>query len=165
MMKLIFKQKMFSILDSYNVYSENGNVAYKVNGQLAVKHKLRIYDPQGNELGVVNEKMVSITPTFDLYENGKKIGSIKKKLFKLIGSSYSMDSLGWTAKGNFIEWDYSIHDSHGNLVAKIGKQILNLTDTYVLDIVNPQDALHVLMFVIAVDAEKCSRDKKNSNRD
>ena len=107
-MKLIFKQKLFSILDSYDVYTENGNTAFKVKGQLAVKHKLKIYDPQGNELGEVKEKLISITPTFDLYENGKKVGSLKKKLFKLLGSSYSIDSLGWTAKGNFIEWDYSM---------------------------------------------------------
>lgn len=157
-MKLFFKQKMFSLLDSYDVYGENGKVAYKVNGQLAIKHKLKIYDSQGNELGEVSEKMISITPTFDLYENGKKIGSLKKKMFKLFGSAYTIDSLGWTAKGNFVEWDYSIQDSKGNRVAKIGKQLLNLTDTYVLDIANPQDALHVLMFVIAIDAEKCSRD-------
>lgn len=32
-----------------------------------------------------------------------------------------------------------------------------MTDTYVLDIVNPGDALHVLMFTLAIDAEKCSR--------
>ena len=70
-MKLIFKQKLFSILDSYDVYTENGNTAFKVKGQLAVKHKLKIYDPQGNELGEVKEKLISITPTFDLYENGK----------------------------------------------------------------------------------------------
>lgn len=159
MMKLIFKQKLFSVLDSYDVYSEDGNIAFKVKGQLAVKHKLKIYDPQGNELGEVKEKLISITPTFDLYEKGKKIGNIKKKIFKLIGSAYSLDSLGWTAKGNFVEWDYSIYDSNGKLVATLGKQVLNLTDTYVLDIVNPQDALHVLMFVTAIDAEKCSRNK------
>ena len=148
---------MFALLDSFDVYGEDGNIAYKVKGELAVKHKLRIYSANGDELGVVNQKIISITPTFELYENGKKIGSIKKKLFKLVGSAYSIDSLGWTAKGNFTEWNYSIHDSKGNLVAKIGKQLLNFTDTYVLDIANPQQALHVLMFVIAIDAEKCSR--------
>ena len=156
-MKLLLREKMFSLLDSFDVYGENWKIAYKVNGQFALKHKLKIYDSQGNELGEVKEKTISITPTFDLYENGKRIGSIKKKLFKLFGSAYSIDSLGWTAKGNFTEWNYSIHDSNGKLVAKIGKQLFNLTDTYVLDIADPQHALHVLMFVIAIDAEKCSR--------
>ena len=32
-----------------------------------------------------------------------------------------------------------------------------MTDTYVLDISKPEDALYVLMFVLAIDAEKCSR--------
>lgn len=155
-MKLILKQKMFSLLDSFDVYGEDGSIAYKVKSELALAHKLKIYSPQGNELGEVSQKIISITPTFELYENGKKIGSIKKQLLKLFGSAYSIESLGWTAKGNFTERNYSIHDSNGNLVATIKKQLLNLTDTYVLDIVNPQHALHVLMFVIAIDAEKCS---------
>ena len=34
-----------------------------------------------------------------------------------------------------------------------------MTDTYVLDIVNPEDALYVLMFVLAIDAENV-RDNK-----
>ena len=157
-MKLILKQKMFSWLDSFDVYGEDRKVLYKVKGELSLGHKLKIFSPQGDELGEVNQKLISVTPTFELYEKGKKVGSIKKKLFKLFGSAYSIESLGWTANGNFTEWNYSIKDSNGKLVATIGKQIFNLTDTYVLDVANPQDALHVLMFVIAIDAEKCSRD-------
>ena len=32
-----------------------------------------------------------------------------------------------------------------------------MTDNYVMDIVNSEDALYVLIFVLAIDAEKCSR--------
>ncbi len=32
-----------------------------------------------------------------------------------------------------------------------------MTDTYVIDVQNPEDALDALMFVLAIDAEKCSR--------
>lgn len=35
----------------------------------------------------------------------------------------------------------------------ISKEIFHMTDTYVLDIVNPVNALRVLMFVLAIDAE------------
>ncbi len=159
-MKLILKQKMFSLLDSFDIYGEDKKVIYKVKGELSLGHKLKIFNPEGDELGEVNQKLISVTPTFELYEKGKKIGSIKKKLFKLFGSAYSIEALGWTAKGNFTEWNYSIKDSNGNLVATIGKQIFNLTDTYVLDVANPQHALHVLMFVLAIDAEKCSKGDK-----
>ena len=42
-------------------------------------------------------------------------------------------------------------------MASVSKELFNWTDTYVLDIADPADALLVLLFVLAVDAEKCSR--------
>ena len=56
-----------------------------------------------------------------------------------------------------MEWDYQILGRSGNNIARISKELFNFTDTYVLDIENSQDALDVLMFVLAIDAEKCSR--------
>lgn len=85
------------------------------------------------------------------------MGSVKKNI-SLFSPSYSLDFLGWKAKGNIFEWDYTIRDRDRNRIASIRKELLNLTDTYVLDVANPADALYVLMFVLAVDAEKCSRD-------
>ena len=35
---------------------------------------------------------------------------------------------------------------------------LDYTDTYTIDVANPNDALCALMVVLAIDAEKCSRD-------
>ena len=60
-------------------------------------------------------------------------------------------------EGNFLEWDYQINDASGRLVASVSKELFHMTDTYVLDIEREEDALHVLMFVLAMDAEKCSR--------
>ena len=43
-------------------------------------------------------------------------------------------------------------------VAEISKEIWNWTDTYTIDVTDPQDALYALMLVLAIDAEKCSRE-------
>lgn len=56
-----------------------------------------------------------------------------------------------------MEWDYSILDQSGYQIAKISKELLRMTDTYVIDIQDPENALDALMFVLAIDAEKCSR--------
>ena len=61
-------------------------------------------------------------------------------------------------EGRFLEWDYRILDGSGRLVATITKEILHWTDTYVIDVERPEDALLSLMVVLAIDAEKCSRD-------
>ncbi len=34
-MKLLFKQRLFSWFDSYDIYAENGSVLYEVKGQLS----------------------------------------------------------------------------------------------------------------------------------
>lgn len=158
-MKLLFKQKMFSWFDSYTVYDEHKNKVFEVKGQLSWGHLLKIYDSNGHELGKIDEKVISLTPRFDIIENGKRIGSIKRKIISLFGPSYDIDFKGWKAEGNIFEWNYTIKDKKNNKIAKISKEFFHLTDTYSLDIVNPNDALYVLMFVIAIDAEKCSREQ------
>ncbi len=60
-------------------------------------------------------------------------------------------------EGDVFEWDYTITSPDGGTVAAVSKEPFRWTDTYVLDITDPKDALYVLMFVLAIDAEKCSR--------
>jgi uncharacterized protein YxjI len=43
-------------------------------------------------------------------------------------------------------------------VATVCKELFNWTDTYSIDVEDPRDALYALMLVLAIDAEKCSRD-------
>lgn len=51
-----------------------------------------------------------------------------------------------------------IMDRSGLQVAKITKELFHLSDTYVIDVAEEQNALSALMFVLAIDAEKCSRE-------
>lgn len=156
-MKLYLKEKMLSILDSFNVYDEKDNIYFKAKGKVALSHKLVIYDANGKEVGMVKEKIIDILPHFSLYKDGKKVGECKKKL-TLIRPKFDIDFNGWDIKGNWLEWDYSICDKKGKDVAVISKKLLRLTDTYVIDVKDEDDALDALMVVLAIDAEKCRRD-------
>lgn len=154
-MKLLFKQRLFSWFDSYDIYDESGNPVYEVKGQLSWGHCLKIFDTAGRELGTVKERVFTFLPKFELYLGNQYVGCISKE-FSWLRPRYHIDCNGWQAEGNWIEWDYSIVDPAGALVASISKE-LRWTDTYVINVVRPQDALCVLMFVLAMDAEKCSR--------
>ncbi|MFQ9114578.1 LURP-one-related/scramblase family protein [uncultured Eubacterium sp.] len=155
-MKLLFKQRFFSWFDSYDIYDESGNTVYVVKGQLSWGHCLKIFDRYGSEIGTVKERLLTLLPKFEIYEKNNYIGCISKE-FTFIKQKYNIDFNGWHIDGSFMEWDYTIVDSHGNKIAEISKELLRMTDTYVLDISKPEDALYVLMFVLAIDAEKCSR--------
>ena len=56
-----------------------------------------------------------------------------------------------------MEWDYEIRDGAGQSVAQISKELLHWSDTYVIDVRQPDLALAAVMIVLAIDAEKCSR--------
>ncbi len=156
-MKLLFKQRLFSWLDSYDIYDEAGQTVYTVKGQLAWGHCLKIYDACGMELGIVREKVFAFLPKFEMYLHGQYVGCIRKE-FTFFLPKFTVDCSGWQVDGDLFQWDYRITDSAGRPVATVSKALMNWTDTYVIDVVNPPDALQTLMLVLAIDAEKCSRD-------
>lgn len=155
-MKLLFKQRFFSWFDSYDIFDESGDTLYTVKGQLAWGHLLKIFDAQENEVGTVKQKIFTLLPKFELYQGEDDLGCITKE-FTFFKPRFDIDFNGWHIEGNFFEWDYSILDAQGNFVATVTKEIWNWTDTYVIDVANPADALYALMLVLAIDAEKCSR--------
>ena len=140
-MKLLFKQRLFSWFDSYDIYDENGQTVYTVQGQLAWGHCLKIYDARGVEIGTVKQQILTFLPKFELYLGDRYIGCISKE-FTFFFPKYHIDC---------------ILNSSGKPIANITKELFNWTDTYVIDVHDPQDALCALMLVLAIDAEKCSR--------
>ena len=155
-MKLLFKQRLFSWFDSYDIYDELGTTVYTVRGQLAWGHCLKIYDVAGREVGTVKERVFTFLPKFELYVGEQYAGCVSKE-FTLFKPKFHVDFNGWRVEGNFFEWDYDVLDQDGRIVATVSKELLRLTDTYVIDVGDPADALCALMLVLAIDAEKCSR--------
>lgn len=154
-MKLFFKQRVFSWLDSYDVYDEQGQAAYRVEGKLAWGHRLEIFTAQGTHLGSVREEVFTFLPRFRLYEGQRLVGEIKKE-FTLFKPSFTLSANGWRVKGDLMAWEYEIIDPLGTPVAHISKQLFHLSDTYIIDVANPAHALTCLMIVLAIDAAKCS---------
>lgn len=155
-MRLLFKQRFFSWFDSYDIYNETGQTVFTVRGQLSWGHCLKIFDACGNEIGTVKERVLTWLPKFELYLGNQYVGCISKE-FSFFRPRYNIDCNGWHIEGDFFEWDYNIVNPAGQRIATVSKELFQWTDTYVIDVQNPQDALCALMLVLAIDAEKCSR--------
>ena len=155
-MRLLFRQRMFSWLDSYDIYDEFGNPVYRVEGRLSWGHKLEIYDAEGSHLATLREKVLTFLPRFEIEIMGVSFGSLRKE-FTFLHPCFTLDFNGWRIEGNFMEWDYAITAPDGKPVAAISKELLHWTDTYVIDVTCDEYALPALLVVLAIDAEKCSR--------
>ena len=155
-MKLLFKQRFFSWFDSYDIYDQNGNTVYVIKGELSWGHRLQIYDAYGNHLGTVQERVLTWLPKFELYV-GDRLAGVLTKEFSFLRPKFNLDCNGWRVEGSFMEWDYTISSASRGHVATVGKELFHWTDTYVIDVADPSNALCALMIVLAIDAEKCSR--------
>lgn len=155
-MRMLFQQRLFSWFDSYDIYGENGETLFTVEGKLAWGHCLHILDAAGHHIATVQQQVLTFLPRFDLYIGEEKIGTITKQ-FTLFKPCFTLDCMGWQVIGDWLEWDYTIVGPDGRQVAAVGKELLRMTDTYVIDVVEPSKALGALMVALAIDAEKCSR--------
>lgn len=150
-----FKQRFFSWLDSYDIYDEDGNTVFTVEGKLSWGHCLHVMDACGNHIGTLQEKIFTFLPQFEIYINDNYVGCIKKE-FTFFKPQFTIDCNGWQVDGQWMEWDYTIMDGT-RCVATISKELFHWTDTYIIDVTDPRDALGALLVVLAIDAEKCSR--------
>ncbi len=154
-MKLLFKQRAFTWFDSYDIFDEAGDTVYTVQGRLAWGHKLEISDAAGNYLGQVRQEVLTFRPRFSLFIGENCVGQLRKE-FALFKPVFTLDCNGWEIEGNFWEWDYRVTEG-SRIVMTVSKELFHWTDTYQMDIADPRDALLCLMIVLAIDAEKCSR--------
>lgn len=155
-MKMLFKQRLFSWFDSYDIYDEYGEVLFTVQGKLSLGHCLHVLDRAGNHIATLQERVLTFLPKFELYLGEVYVGCIRKE-FTFFRPKFTLDCNGWQVNGEVFEWDYQISDETGGRIATITKELFHLTDTYVIDVEQQENALLALLVVLAIDAEKCSR--------
>ena len=135
-MKLLFKQRLFSWFDSYDIYDESGRAVFTVEGKPSWGHKLHILNAQGGHIGTVKQVVLTFLPKFELYVGEQYVGSIHKE-FTFFKPRFQVDCNGWQVEGDLWGWDYRIRDGYGRTVAAVSKELL---------------------VALAIDAEKCSND-------
>ena len=154
-MRMLFKQRFFSWLDSYDIYDEDGNTLYTVKGVLAWGHCLKIFDADGNYQGMIKEKVLSFMRRFEVYIGESYAGMIQKA-FTFFRPKFDIDMNGWRVEGDWLEWNYEVLDGN-RVAASVSKELWRFTDTYQIDVERGEDALMALMIVLVIDAAKCSQ--------
>ena len=155
-MKLIFKQRLLSVLDSYDIYDEFGNTEYIVKGEIGLSHRFRIYNNRNIALAYIKQSLFKIFPEFKMYINGNYVGCVKKR-FSLLKPIFTVKCKGLYIEGDIFELNYKIKDNCNHVIASINKKLFSFSDKYVLNVKNREDVLHALVIVLSIDALKCNK--------
>ena len=106
-MRLLFKQRFFSWFDSYDIYDEDGNTVFTVEGKLAWGHCLHILNAAGEHIGTVQQRVLTFLPKFELYIGEQYYGCICKE-FTFFTPRFTLECSDWEVNGSFMEWDLSL---------------------------------------------------------
>ena len=158
-MKLYIKQAVFSLIDRFEVFDEEGNAKYYVEGELfSWGKKLHVYDRNHSEVIYIQQKLFSLfLPKYHIFVRGQQIAEIVKEL-SFLKPHYTVDGLGWDIKGDFWSHEYCIL-RNDEMVTSISKKWFTWGDSYMLDIYDNRDELPALAVILAIDCVVAQQSK------
>jgi uncharacterized protein YxjI len=160
-MALCIEQRPFSWRERYDITDDNGSLVYvAVTEPFAFGHQIHIYDPKGEEVATVEQRLFSLFRQFDIYLHGEKKGTIYQRL-SFFHSSFDIDYLDASFVGSLFDFNYQVL-IHGEVVATMSRRFLPLMNIYYLETKNPEDELSMLALSLAVDAAE--HDEGNSHK-
>ncbi len=153
-MRYLLKQKLLSLGDDFRIQNEAGADVFYVDGKVfSLRSKLIFQDMEGAELAVIQKKILSWGPTYEIYRGGELAAVVKKHLFTFLRCKFTVDIPGpndLEAQGNFLEYEYTFRRGSDE-VAQVSKRWFSWTDTYGVDVSANQDDLLLLASAIVID--------------
>ena len=148
------KQKLLSWGDDYYIRDDQGREIYKVDGKaISFRGQLSFKDLEGNELAFIRQKLLKLSPTYEIHRGGALAAVVKKELFALFHHKFAVDVPGpddLEAKGDFLDHEYVFRRGDRE-VATVSKRWLTLADTYGIDIAEGEDDVLILASAVVVD--------------
>jgi len=153
----IIEQKIAAIRDTFAVKDRNNNLLAYVKKKLVSWGPQFYFDtPDGARFGEMRGKVLTVRPTFEIYDNQGLVAVVKKKIVKLLGSEWWLQNSSGREiariKGNITEHDFSIQSPSGTAVALIHKKWVSIRDSYGIEIQNQEiDPYVIIAYAIAMD--------------
>lgn len=146
-------ERVFSIGDKFDIYDENGNVAYFAKGRIfSFGKQYDIYDKSNSEVAFIKQQVFRFLPRYDLYINGEIVATIKKK-FTFFYSEYDIDSQygNFTIDGDMMAWNFNIQKD-GETQCLVHKSFDLFKDKYQIEIQDDVNEIFALSLVIILDS-------------
>ncbi|MCC5894222.1 MAG: hypothetical protein JJU16_02040 [Alkalibacterium sp.] len=121
MVRLFIKKEYQTIQDRMLVTSESGEKLYLIVGKWGrMGDKLSVYSMDGKRIVEARQVVLSVFPKFRLYQDGNKIGTIRKRsgLQGIRKPHFTVSRLNWVITGDY--------DNQVFTVRRFAKKILTI---------------------------------------
>lgn len=142
MVRLFIKTEYTTIQDRMIVTTESGEKLYLIVGKWGrMGDKLSVYSMDGKRLVEAKQVLLSVFPKFRLYQDGVKIGTIKKRpgLQGLKKPYFTVTRLNWVITGDYDEQIFHVRRLAKKILT-IEKSVTFIGDFYILTFDNEKIA-------------------------
>ena len=148
------RQKLVSIGDDYWIENALGKRVFFVDGKaFRLSEHLGFKDMQGNELLAIQERVMRIKDTYNIYRKGNVFATVKKTLVTPLRQRFDVHVAGaenMEVQGNILDHEYEIHEGHKRM-AEVSKKWFHVADTYGVDIVPGANDVLILAITVIID--------------
>lgn len=154
-MRYLLKQKLFSFGDDFTIKDDAGNAVFQVDGRAftLLREKLAFEDMQGKELAFIRERLIALTPSYEILRDGKCVAVVKKDFINLFRCGFTVDVPGpddLEAQGSLLDHEYTFTRG-SRTVATVSKRWFSFTDTYGVDVEAGEDPVLILASTVIID--------------
>jgi uncharacterized protein YxjI len=161
------KKKIFSMREHYDFEDPSGTKLGEGDGNFFQMPAKFVVLSDGQQIMEVRGKLISLRHEFGIYDpSGNLLGTMKKKIVKLIGQEYWLEQNGtelMRVYGNFTDHDYRMTIG-GQQVAQVHKKWVSIRDQFGISVTGNVDRRLVIGAVIVVEHLEVTENKnRNSN--
>ncbi|MFI6469982.1 LURP-one-related/scramblase family protein [Streptomyces sp. NPDC050516] len=153
-MRYLVRDRMLAFHEEAWIETEQRHKLYKVNRKLLrLRTTFHFVDTRGDQVAGIVKKRVSLHHTILIRRDGKAVGRISKRRFRIVGDRFKVslrDGRRLKVVGNF--WDREFDIQHaGTTLAHISRRWFSIRDAYAVDVLSEQDATLLIILAVCVD--------------
>ncbi|HEX7735781.1 MAG TPA: LURP-one-related family protein [Ktedonobacteraceae bacterium] len=155
-MKFYIKERMWTLREELVVRDEGGQPVFQVKGKFFhIGDNLRLIDEASREeVAHIKQKVISLTGHYEIYRDGAHWASLHETLLHFFGERFKIkleSGETYHIQGNIWNWDFTVTDGQGNLLAEISKRISLFADSYGVDIARDSDVPLLISLAIVIE--------------
>jgi len=154
-MRYHIRERAWSLTEAFVVRDQAGKPIFEIRGKFFhIGDNLEMFDIRtGQELVQIKQQVLSLMPHYEIYRIGMYSASMHEQ-FRFFGESFKIqldNGMDFHVQGDVWNWDFSVSDGNGNLLAQIGRQFSLFRDSYAVEVAQGVDAPFVIALAIVID--------------
>lgn len=157
-MRYHLRERAWHITEDFLIKNDAGQAVFEIRGKFFhIGDDLVMFDRHTHqELAHIKQRVLSLLPHYEIYRNGQHWASVHEQ-FRLFGERFKVtggNGMVFHVEGDIWNWNFSVSDNYGNLMAEISRRIAIFRDHYVVDVAPGVDAPFMIALAVVIEMVK-----------